>query len=124
MKVLIISTLLFSLSLPLQAQEASAPSEEKPKIVGAEVIFPTKEELEAKPLYWMCKVSSMVRTLKVEMKGGSCKTTYTKDGVDKDSGQSREIAHCYAVFKNIKKNLEDNMWTCKDISNVPVVVNE
>lgn len=118
---LILTTLLFSLSL--QAQEATS-SEEKPKVAGAEVTFPTKEELEAKPLYWMCKVSTMVRTLKVEYKNGTCKTTYTKDGVDKDSGQSKEVAHCFAVFKNIKKNLEENMWTCKDISNVPVVVNE
>lgn len=115
---------LFIFSSPAIAQDA-ASSENKPKeIVGAEVTFPTKEELEAKPLYWMCRVSTMVRTLKVEFKGGSCKTTYNKDGVDKDSGQSKEIAHCYAVFKNIKKNLEDNLWTCKDISNVPVVVSE
>ncbi len=121
-------TFLFSIliSISTMAQESETP-EFAPtpiEVAGAEVVFPTKQELEIKSLYWMCRASSLVRTIKVEMNSGSCKTIYNKDGVDRDSGQSKEISHCFAVFKNIKRNLESNRWSCKDISNAPVVAND
>lgn len=106
------------------APTAEAPAETPKEVVGAEVNFPTKDELASKPLYWMCRASTVARTLKVENNNGTCKTIYNKDGVDRDSGQSKEVAHCYAVFKSIKKSLESNGWTCKDIGSAPVVVNE
>lgn len=124
MRLFLILTFSF-LSSIAGAQDSEETSESSsPSYKEAEVIYPNRDELANKPLYWMCRASTTVRTLKVEFKNGSCKTIYNKDGVDRDSGQSKELTHCYAVFKNIKKNLESNMWACKDISNSQVVTNE
>lgn len=71
---------------------------------------------ESKSNYLMCKNSNVVRTLRIERVGRSCRTTYTKDGVDAVVGKSGDPGLCREVFEKIRENLEKASWKCKDIS--------
>lgn len=68
------------------------------------------------PTYFMCKINSAVRTLRVSFKGERCWATYTKEGVDSIVGRSNTPDVCHDVIANIRKNLEAGNWKCKDIS--------
>ena len=75
---------------------------------------------QTKPNYIMCRNNNVVRTIRIEKKGRSCRTTYTKDGVDSTVGKSGSMALCQDVFDKIKDNLEKALWKCKDITQARV----
>jgi len=66
--------------------------------------------------YVICRNEKRVRTIRVEMKGESCKTLYSKDGSDDVVGRSKEASTCYDVVNKIRGNLEKGPWKCKDVS--------
>ena len=73
--------------------------------------------VESNTTYLMCKNKSVVRTVRVSVKGnGGCMTTYTKDGIDKIVNESWAADRCGKVLNNIRENLEKASWKCKDIS--------
>ena len=76
---------------------------------------PTEVKKEL-PTYVICKNKDVVRTIRVERFSQACKTTYTKNGEDKIVGKSKTEDVCIEVLANIKKNLEESNWKCKDIS--------
>jgi hypothetical protein len=67
--------------------------------------------------YVMCKSGSAVRTIRVQKKNNSCRTLYTKEGVDATVSKSVNPTVCGDVAGRIKVNLESSNWKCKDISN-------
>lgn len=83
---------------------------------GSDLGEVTLGTLEQKPIYWMCRNHSIVRTLQIETRDGGCRTHYGKDGVDRVVSQSQTPSGCVGVFSNIRRNLESAGWKCKDIS--------
>ena len=76
-----------------------------------------EETTSPHPTYVICKNRKIVRTVRVEKAaGGSCKTIYTKAGVDRDIGSGRNSASCFKFMDNVQGNLESAGWKCKDIS--------
>lgn len=73
---------------------------------------------EAAPTYVMCRNKKLVRTVRVKPASGDvqCETTYTKAGIDKVVGYGRNDVSCFNILKNIKSNLEQAGWICRDIS--------
>lgn len=69
-----------------------------------------------KSSYVLCKNKEIVRTIRIHNKNGSCRTTYTKEGLDTEVGKSKTNDVCENVLNNIRKNLESANWKCKDIS--------
>jgi hypothetical protein len=81
------------------------------------LITPCSALWAARPeTYVLCKSSGIVRTIRVENGQQGCQTTYTKSGVDKVVGQSRSIRSCQGFLANIRDNLENAKWKCRDIS--------
>jgi hypothetical protein len=66
--------------------------------------------------YVICRNERRVRTIRVEVKGESCKALYSKDGADDVVGRSKEVTTCYGVVNKIRGNLEKGPWKCKDVS--------
>lgn len=90
---------------------------------GSDLGEVTLGALEQKPIYWMCRNHSIVRTLQIETREGGCRTHYGKDGVDRVVSQSQNPAGCIGVFANIRRNLEVAGWKCKDISQARISEN-
>lgn len=72
-------------------------------------------ELENKS-YWICKNQKQVRTIRVEIRDGTCHTYYSKMGEEKSVGSGRNVESCENFLNNIKTNLEKSSWACRDIS--------
>lgn len=85
---------------------------------------PIESAPAAKTSYLMCKSGAVVRTIRVEKKNNTCRTTYTKDGVETTVGKSTQEELCYEVFEKIRSNLEKGNWRCKDISSSRVSYSE
>jgi hypothetical protein len=68
----------------------------------------------------MCKNKNVVRTIRIEKTGHSCKALYTKDGADTVVGRSNTEDICREVFEKIRVNLEKANWKCKDITQARV----
>jgi len=64
---------------------------------------------------WLCRKSSEVRTLRVELKEG-CSALYNKSGHVQKIVSSKNKDNCVPVVLKIKGNLETAGWKCKDIS--------
>lgn len=90
---------------------------------GSDLGEVTLSTLEAKPIYWMCRNRSIVRTLQIENREGGCRTHYGKDGVDSVVSQAQTTSGCVSVFANIRRNLESAGWKCKDISQARISEN-
>lgn len=73
-----------------------------------------------KSTYTLCKNGVAVRTIRVQLKGQSCKAIYTKEGTDQVVGKSGTPSVCYDVASKIRTNLEAGSWKCKDISQTRV----
>lgn len=73
---------------------------------------------EVQPSYLLCRNKKTIRTLRMDPadKEEPCTTTYTKSGVDKVVGSGRHTSTCVKIMGNIRENLEQAGWTCKDIS--------
>ena len=64
----------------------------------------------------ICKNEKQVRTLRADKVGdGGCRAVYTKQGVDQVVGSSIRKNGCETILENIRKNLEGNVWKCKDV---------
>lgn len=66
--------------------------------------------------YVLCKNKKVVRTIRIQEIQDGCVTTYTKAGVDKVVGQGQHLTSCQSFLDNIKGNLEEAAWKCRDIS--------
>ena len=66
--------------------------------------------------YLFCRQKSSVRTVRVELGEGGCRTIYTKKGVDKEIGHGIYLASCVGFLKNVQKNLGTVGWKCRDVS--------
>ena len=73
--------------------------------------------LEQKPLaYVLCKNGGSVRPIHITPGGHpdiECKVSYSKVGVEQVVGQSRSLAGCKSILKNIQNNLEASNWKCR-----------
>ena len=78
------------------------------------------EPSENKSAYYMCKSGAAVRTVRVALKGQTCRAIYTKEGADQVVGKSGTPEACVQIIDKIKSNLEAGNWKCKDISNTRV----
>lgn len=77
---------------------------------------PKMSEVAKQPIYWMCKNRADVRTIRVEAEKGTCTTRYSKEGTEKEASKSGAMRACYQVFANIRRNLENAEYKCRDIS--------
>ena len=112
----LVLAIILTTSLSVKAQNSPMGSEEVATANG-EVSTTTEKD----STYMMCKNKKVVRTVRVEKKNnGGCKTTYTKEGVDQNVGESWVASRCLKVLKNIRINLEKANWKCKDISEARV----
>ena len=67
--------------------------------------------------YFMCKNAEIVRTIRViETSSKGCQTLYTKAGEDRVVGWGQSLYSCNKIRDNIKGNLEEYDWQCKDVS--------
>jgi hypothetical protein len=65
----------------------------------------------------LCKAKTTIRTMRVEKdSSGNCKTMYSKDNQEKVMISANGTSACINVMQKIRKNLEDNTWVCRDIS--------
>ena len=69
----------------------------------------------------ICKNDKQVRTLRTDKAtDGGCRAVYTKQGVDQVVGSSVRKNGCETILENIRKNLEGNVWKCKDVKEAAV----
>ena len=73
----------------------------------------------AKPsAFVMCRNKKIVRTLRIEAggsEGAACSTTYTKAGVDRVIGTGQFEVSCKKFLNNVRGNLEEAGWKCRNI---------
>ena len=73
--------------------------------------------------YVLCKNRKIVRTLRVVTdEDSSCKTAYTKEGRDQVIGSGRFEETCHSFLRNVRRNLEEANWKCRDISHAEIAV--
>jgi hypothetical protein len=64
----------------------------------------------------LCKNNKTVRTLRVEViEDQKCRAIYTKQGVDEVIGSSQTMVACAEFVSNVRKNLEDAKWNCREV---------
>lgn len=69
----------------------------------------------------LCKHNKSVRTLRVEMDNDSkCQVIYTKQGVDEMIGSGQYTNSCVEIISNVRKNLEEGKWVCRDVKEARV----
>jgi hypothetical protein len=67
--------------------------------------------------YVICRNQKIVRTIRVECKGGvDCDTIYTKEGSDRVEGSNNNIMGGQKILGNIQANLEKAAWKCNDVT--------
>lgn len=67
-------------------------------------------------LYWLCRNSLEVRTVRVEQKAEYCVAYYTKQGLDEEVLKAKKVKNCTPIVSKVKSNLEKGGWICKNIS--------
>lgn len=71
--------------------------------------------------YILCKNRGIVRTIRVESTEiGGCQAKYTKAGVDKIIGRGRSAQSCTKILNNVKQNLINASWSCREVSNAKI----
>lgn len=101
--------IVFSIILGLLVPNASFAQD-------ANTSAPGVTDSNRKMAHVMCKNGSTVRTLRIVQKDSSCRTVYTKNGVEEVVGKSKTDDICISVFEKILVNLEKGNWKCKDVS--------
>lgn len=68
--------------------------------------------------YLMCQNGANVRTIRfLPNEAGGCKTGYTKEGgTEQIVAESWNKSRCFSVMNNIRENLINANWKCRDIS--------
>lgn len=99
------------------ADQAQPEEQQKLQSTNAEIGTPPKmSEVAKQPIYWMCRLKHDVRTIRIEAEKGTCTAKYSKEGNERVVGQSAGMRSCYQVFANIRRNLENAEYKCRDIS--------
>lgn len=71
--------------------------------------------------YVICRLDKTVRSLRIsDHPTDGCIATYTKQGVDTVVGKSKSVEVCRSIISNIRKNLNEANWNCKDNKNAKV----
>lgn len=87
-------------------------------LIGA---FTQAEALsEEKSALVLCKNNQVVRTIRVNSSDDGCRTVYTKAGVDRVVGSGQNTSSCVQFLNNIKGNLEEAAWSCREVSKFKV----
>jgi hypothetical protein len=81
----------------------------------------TAAESSSAGSHYLCRNQKLVRTLRVVEKPDKCVTIYTKAGTDRVVGTGIYLQSCISILQNIKGNLEEASWKCRDISQSEVV---
>ena len=68
----------------------------------------------------LCKFDKTVRTLRIHKASDKCETVYTKQGVDQVIGSGQNPDSCRDILANVRKNLEEAKWSCREIQNSQV----
>lgn len=67
-------------------------------------------------LSMMCRLSKNVRTLRVEkLDNGTCRTVYTKAGVDQNIGNAQNQGSCEEILYKVRDVLESADWKCREV---------
>jgi hypothetical protein len=78
-----------------------------------------KENLDQ---FVMCRLGKTIRTIRVgkNSEAEGCVTTYTKNGQDREVGSGRNWQSCTDILENIKTNLENASWKCREIEKASI----
>lgn len=71
----------------------------------------------------LCRNAKTVRTIRVQKsqeKNGEWVTLYTKSGVDKVVGTGYSLESNVKIAGNIKRNLEEAGWRCRNVNETAV----
>lgn len=80
------------------------------------LFFSSVSHAELGESFILCKSNKNVRTLRVEVGSDQkCRAVYTKQGVDEVIGASTGTAACAEIIANVRKNLEEGKWNCRDV---------
>lgn len=80
------------------------------------LFFSSVSNAELGDSFILCKSNKNVRTLRVEMSSDQkCRAVYTKQGVDEVIGASTGAAACAEIISNVRKNLEEGKWNCREV---------
>ncbi len=94
-----------------------------PSELGRIVTPITKLKNTQSKYYYLCRFNNEVRSLRLNQNNeGTCYIDYTKAGIDERVGESKSIDICSSVIKNIKSNLENASWKCKNISSTYITL--
>jgi hypothetical protein len=67
-------------------------------------------------LSMMCRLSKNVRTLRVEkLDNGTCRTVYTKAGVDQNIGNAQNQDSCAEILYKVRDVLVSADWKCREV---------
>lgn len=67
-------------------------------------------------LSMMCRLSKSVRTLRVEkLNNGTCRTVYTKAGVDQNIGNAQNQDSCEEILYKVRDVLVSADWKCREL---------
>lgn len=83
----------------------------------------SKRILETLPVYSLCKNRKIVRMIRViQGNNSNCLTVYSKGGAEKIAGDATNDLSCFKFYENIKTNLGNAGWTCKELEKETVVI--
>lgn len=67
-------------------------------------------------LSMMCRLSKSVRTLRVEkLNNGTCRTVYTKAGIDQNIGNAQSKDSCQEILYKVRDVLVSADWKCREL---------
>lgn len=69
---------------------------------------------------WIRIIRTKILKEKKQKTDKKCQTIYTKKGQDKIVGSGKYYETCDQFLKNIKKNLENVNWTCKEKKEIQI----
>ena len=84
---------------------------------------------EDKEVFMLCRIQKIVRTLQIKKiktdnevaEQMTCRTLYTKGGVERVVGKSKNYSGSMSVLDNVRGNLEEAGWKCKEISRYSII---
>lgn len=81
---------------------------------------PLVSSAEVGSSYVICKLGKEVRTLSIQIEAGKCTTIYNKAGKSQDIGGGLNPQTCEEILGNVRKNLEEGNWKCRDVKEATV----
>ena len=88
--------------------------------------FAAVEELtsegEQPVAFVLCRNQDTVRTIRIRnSESGRCETLYSKGGQDRVVGFGQAEQSCSQFLENIRDNLQDANWSCRQVDRARVV---